>query len=409
MKNNNYSSSFSLKLYNLCQRFPFIRKLKSFLYFTDGILLLFIKKPKNNLSKRKNVLIIYNFAFGDGINFLCAFKNIRKIYDKKSYYVSIICQKGLDSIYTNSKLFDEVIPYDLTKSTFDIKTRFGLFKLLRKKYYDIIIDPIGPFECTTNIFMTRALQADKKITIIDNTLGRPMSPRWMIKKIYTNIYEINEPNLSLVEYYNKLLNSLSNKKFDITLSSIDTKNVKIELPDKYFIVFPSASTLLKRWPIDRYTKIVNLIYEKTKLPVLFCGTNSDNGSIDELKSKIMNIPQYDYVNKTNLIEFIEIIKKAKFVITNDTSTYHIAVINQIPVTIITGGYTFDRYVKYDFNGSEKYRKPYYAVSKNSKCFNCDNKCCRLKSNDQIWPCLNDISINDAWRVIEKMIDNEVIL
>ncbi len=406
MKKEKYISNFSLKLYNLCQRLPFLRYLKVLLYFTDSLLLLFIKKPKYKINnKKKEILIIYNYAFGDGMIWLCSARGLRDIYPKSKYNITLICQKGIHQLYENEKIFDKVIPYDLTKSTFNIKTRFNLYKLLRKKYYDILLDPIGVHECTTNVFMSRVISAKDKITILDKTLNEYLCPKLIYNKIYTKIIEVRKPNLSLIEFYAEFIRELGNKDFKVKFTKTKIDNFKIELPDNYYIVFPSASTLMKRWPIERYAEIIKMIYKKTKLPILFCGTNNDIESINELKKLISDIPQYDYTNKTSLLEFIEVIKRAKFVITNDTSTYHIAVINEVPVTIITGGYTYNRYVKYEFENMDKHLKPYIVISDNKKCFNCDNNCKRLKSGDDIWPCLNDISIENAWKVIEKMIND----
>lgn len=403
---NSYSSTFSLKLYNLCQRIPFLRYLKVLLYFTDALLLLFIRKPKYNKRKKKEVLVIYNYAFGDGIIWLCSARQLRKIYPKDKYNITLICQKGIHSLYENEKIFDNVIPFNLTGATFNPKVRFNLFKLLREKYYDIILDPIGVAECTTNVFMSRALVAKEKITILDKTLDKYLCPKWVYNRVYNKIIEVNDKNLSLIEFYAEFIRGLGDKNFEVKLEKIKINNFNIKLPKKYFIVFPSASTMLKRWPIERYAELIKRIYEKTKLPILFCGTGSDLNSINELKELIKNynILQYDFVNKTSLLEFIEVVKRAEFVITNDTSTYHIAVVNQVPVTIITGGYTYNRYVEYNFKNMNKYLKP-YIVTNNSKCFNCDNNCKFLKSSDTTWPCLNDITINDAWKTVSKMIDD----
>lgn len=404
MKKEKYISNFSLKLYNLCQRMPFLRNLKVILYFIDSILLLFIKKPKIKQNKKQEVFIIYNYAFGDGIIWLCSARELRKIYPKNKYNITLICQKGLHRLYENENLFNEIIPYDLTKATFNLKTRYKLFKKLREKKYDIVLDPIGVAECTTNVFMSRALIAKEKISILDETLENFMCPKWLYKSIYTKIIKVKQKNLSLIEYYAEFIRGLGLTNFEVKLEKINIKNFKIELPKEYYIVFPSASTLLKRWPIENYAEIINKIYKKTGLPILFCGTDNDIDSIKELKTLLKDIPYYDIVNKTSLLEFIEVVKRAKFVITNDTSTYHIAVINQVPVTIITGGYTYDRYVKYDFKNKNKYLKP-YIVTSNLKCFNCDNKCKYLKSNDKLWPCLEKVTIQDAWKKINEMIDN----
>lgn len=404
MKKEKYISNFSLKLYNLCQRIPFLRKLKVLLYFTDSILLLFIKKPKSNKTKKQEIFVIYNYAFGDGVIWLCSARKLRNIYPKNKYNITLICQKGLQSLYENENIFDEIISFELTKATFDLKTRYKLFKKLREKEYDIVLDPIGVAECTTNVFMSRTLVAKEKISIIDETLDNYMCPKWLYNKIYTKIIRIKQKNLSLIEYYAEFIRGLGLTNFEVKLENIKIKNFKINLPKEYYIVFPSASTLLKRWPIKKYAEIINKIYLKTGLPLLFCGTNNDVDSINELKKLLKNIPFYDIVNKTSLLEFIEVVKRAKFVITNDTSTYHIAVTNQVPVTIITGGYTYDRYVKYDFKNKNRYLKP-YIVTSNLKCFNCDNKCKYLKSTDKIWPCLEKITVQDAWKIIDKMIDN----
>ena len=41
------------------------------------------------------------------------------------------------------------------------------------------------------------------------------------------------------------------------------------------------------------------------------------------------------------------------------------------------------------------------------CFNCNNNCKKIKTNDKTWPCLNSITIDYAWNIIEKMIEKEV--
>ena len=402
-KQNSYMSNFSLKLYNVCQRHPFFRKTKIILYYIDWLLLLFVKKPKKVDSKRKKVFIMYNYAFGDGIIFLCSFKHIRKIYDKKNYEITIICQKGLQSIYENVSVFDKVIPYDLTKSTFNLKKRFNLFKLLRNNYYDIVLDPIGANECTTNVFMSRALCADKKITMVDLSNGKTLCPKWLYNKIYDKVYINTKVNLSLISYYGEFIKNLGLKEFNVKLEHFDSPKLKIDLPKEYYIIFPSASTKLKRWPIENYAEIIKRIYDKTGKTLLFCGTTSDSESIEELKKLIEGVPYVDIVNKTSLMEFISVIKEAQFVVTNDTSTYHIAVTNEIPVTIITGGYTYSKYVLYNFKESNRYKKP-YIVTKKMECFDCDNKCCKLKSEDRLWPCLEAVTIEDAWKIINKMID-----
>ena len=75
----------------------------------------------------------------------------------------------------------------------------------------------------------------------------------------------------------------------------------------------------------------------------------------------------------------------------------------MPVSIITGGYTYDGFVTYNFKNN-KYKKPYIITDKR-ECFNCNSKCKYLKNNQEKWPCLHAVTVDYAWNIVEKMIDD----
>ena len=131
----------------------------------------------------------------------------------------------------------------------------------------------------------------------------------------------------------------------------------------------------------------------------------DKEAIDELKSKL-TIPYLDLVNKTNLNDYIYVIDNSKLLVTNDTSAYHIGVVQEVPTAIITGAYTLERYVLYDFEGKEKYRRPCTIVL-NKTCKNCINRCPYLKDKE-VWPCLDEITIDYAWKKLNDYIDINVL-
>lgn len=408
LKTDKYISDFSLRLYIIFQKHPFLRKLKIIMYFVDSFLLIFIKKPKVESKVKKQVLIIYNFAFGDGVIWLCSMQKIRELYPENKYEISLVCQKGLNSLYESTKLFDKVFPCNLTEATFNLFERYKLFKFLREKYYDIVLDPIGVSECTTNIFVSRALEAREKITVQDTTLKTKYCPKWLTQKIYSKIINIDEPNLSLIEFYSSFIRGLGLTDFKVSFIKPDGIKPKIRIPSKYFIVFPSASTFLKCWPIDRYAEIAKKIYRKTGLTLLLCGTEKDRKIIEDFICLLgKEVPYENIVGKTTLLEFIDVVEQACLVITNDTSTYHIATISQVPVAIITGGYTYNRYVLYKFEREEEFRKPCQVLHKMS-CFDCDNKCPFMNRKSKLWPCLEKVSTEYAWQKIEELINDSNI-
>lgn len=402
----NYISKSFRKFVGLFQKNLLLRKFKAIMYYVDNILLLFIRKPKYQKGDRKKILLIYNLAFGDGVIFRCSIKNIRKIYPKKDYEITLLCQKGIDLLYKKDNLYDEIIPIDYNKSTISVKERFHNFKILRMKSYDIVLDPVGIFEWTTNIFYTKAAIGKQKIGLRDIHIKQYCN-ECKIKKIYDQIVEIEKPNLSLIEYYNCFIKGLSTKNLHIQseLVKLNIDKPKIKFPKNYFIIFPSASVKLKRWPIERYAKLAERIQQKTGFELVLVGTTADQEAIDELKKKL-TIPFVDLVNKTNLNDYICAINNAKLLVTNDTSAYHIGVVQEVPTAIITGAYTLERYVLYDFEGKEKYRRPCTIVM-NKECKNCNNRCPYL-GDQTVWPCLEQITIQYAWKKLETYIDENVL-
>ena len=219
-------------------------------------------------------------------------------------------------------------------------------------------------------------------------------PEKYIKKNYTKVFKIKEKKiLSLVDLYQKEINLLGNLNEKTKLVPTKTEKPKIKIPDNYFIIFPSASIELKRWPTDNFRKIAKKIYDAYKIPLLVCGTKVDEEKVKELINSL-NIEVYNYLNKTNLNDYFELIKKAKFVITNDTSAYHLAVVNQTPVIITTGCYNYDRYITYDFEEKNKYRRPYIA-SVPIECKNCNDNCRYIKNNDTIYKCLKAVTVKQV--------------
>lgn len=406
MKNNKtYIPSLFSKLTNLTQKYSLFRKMKALMYYSDAVLSLFIKKPKYKHSKKKKVLIIYNLAFGDGVIFRCSLIYLRKIYPKNKYDITLICQKGIDKLYDKDDIFDKIIAIDCNKATVNLKERIKNFKIIRENYYDIIIDPVGIFEYTTNVLYTRFAVGNKKIGYIDNNSKVYISRR-KIKKIYNRIIELDKKDVSLLEYYNIFFNKLAGKENKIPLGfqKLKTTPTKLELPKDYFIIFPSASIGLKRWPINRFAELAKKVYQKTNMTLVLVGTQTDLEAINELVEQLdTSIPYLNLVLKTSLNDYIDIIKKAKLVITNDTSAYHIAVIEEVNCALIAGAYTYDRYALYDFPNKEKYKRPCVIV-KDKSCKNCNNRCPYLNKDDKTWPCLNEITVNYAFKKIEKLLD-----
>ena len=385
------------KIYSLLWKIPFLQNIRILFYFIDYFILLTIKKPQKNNSEKKKVLIVYNGALGDTIMYYNLFESYKKIYTEKFYEITLVCQKA-NAVLLDKK-FDKIIKAEFTKASVNLLERRRIFKEIRKQYYDIIIDPVGAEVCSPNVFTTRAAVGEKKIGVIYNK-DKLQLPSKIRNRIYSKIIEVEGIlGKHRIQLYVEFIRKLGDSECIATHANLPVEKIEINFPESYFIVYPSASIDVKCWAIERYAEIVKKIYNKTKFTLLVCGTKHDRKNVDKMVAMLdKEIPVVDMIEKTNIKEFIECIRKAKFVITNDTSTYHISVATQTKTFILAGGYTYDSFVNYQY-ANLGYRDP-IIINHQKDCYNCDGKC---PYNQNVFPCIEEITSEYAWKIIEKNI------
>lgn len=404
MKENSYGvSKVFLKINQILWKFSPFQKIRNLFYFIDSVLLIGTKASRTfeKIEKeKKKVLIVYNMALGDGVMFLGIAQHYRNLYPREQYELSIACQSAFQSLYEKTEIFDKILGFDFASAIVNLKNRRELFKKLRIKQYDIVIDPVGCDNCTTNIFVTRAVLGKEKIGVLDTTLPDIQCPNWMRNRIYTSVVKLQIPKMHLIEFYAEFVQALGDETCTPHPAHFDSIDFRMDLPKEFFIVFPTASMDVKRWPLDRYAFITKKIQEKTGMPLVVCGTNHDRPVVEKFLNLIPDVKTYDLIGKTSIREFIELIGNASLVVTNDTSAYHIAVAKQCNVAMICGGYTFTRYANYHYQ--EKGYKDPILVYKNMECFDCNNYC--KYNNRDIFPCIDAISKEYAWEKVEQMLN-----
>lgn len=400
-KNENGQSRIFYKILQILMKIPVLQNIRMMFFFYDSVVAKFIKKPEKDSSK-KRVLVVFPFALGDCILFLGAIENMQKIYPSGEYIRTIACQKGYEELFT--QYFDKVIPVEYTKASVNPLGRIRMIKKIRSMYFDIILDPIGCEECSPNVFSTYAACGDMKIGVLENSDKKVQCPKWMRKKIYDQVLEIPDKNLHKIKFYARVWEMLGVEKPVAHPAVLNRIEIKQQLPEKYFVVFPSASLPVKQWPIGRFAEITRRIYKKTGWMLVVCGTKRDAETIEGFLREIPEIPVCNMVQKTNVPEFIEVIGRAAFVLTNDTSAYHIAVAQKRKVCVVTGRYVYNTFIDYG-EMNENYQRPIIACRK-GKCCNCNNRCI-FKVTD-IYPCVLENTVEDVWRAVEKgLIEKEV--
>ena len=169
------------------------------------------------------------------------------------------------------------------------------------------------------------------------------------------------------------------------------QNAKLVL-DEYILIFPGATSYTKRWQIDSFSELIDLI--SPKFQVVIAGGKNEmelaNYLINKCNSNII-----DFTGKTKLPQLISLIAKAKAVIANDSGPAHLAAALQKPQITIFGATSPSL-------GFAPLNKKGIIISQNLSCSPCSlhgsNSCPKNHFN-----CMNQITPATIQKALTKIL------
>ena len=164
--------------------------------------------------------------------------------------------------------------------------------------------------------------------------------------------------------------------------------------DKPFvIVSPGAKSHIKRWPLENYADLSDLIKEKLKIDVVLIGDGHDRLIINKMTS-LMNTRPLDISGKTNMREIAYLVRKARLLITNDSAPLHVASAVGTPVLVFFGP-TDEK--KYGPSGEGEKK----VLRKSMKCAPCEVAECAEGDNE--YTCMSSISVEEAFNAVKELL------
>lgn len=383
------------KILQLMMKVPALQKIRILFYFYDAVILKFIKRPKKDV---KRVLIVFPLSLGDAVMMYGSMEQVSKLYQDQGYLVSLLCHDEYIDVF--ALLVDEVIGVNLRKASINPFYRCTFLKKCRERYYDIVIDPTGAEDCTPGAYAVNAAAGDRKIGVIANRDKEYQMPDRFRRKIFTEIIKKDEKAIHRVRYYAEVFSEITGISIEKRLANLVVGKA-FELPEKYAVVFPSASTQIKRWPTDRFVEITERLVEETGFSIVVCGTEQDREVTEEFISMLNpNVKIINYLSKTDVMEIIEVIGRASFVFTNDTGIYHLAVATRRKTCCVTGDYVQKMFIDYETEGLAN-KSVLRTVLPGWECRNCENNC--KKVTEETYPCVLCNDIETVWKEVEDLL------
>lgn len=293
-------------------------------------------------------LIIQTAFIGDSILTLPMIQKLKEMFPNT--LIDVLCIPSTKQIFSSSPSVNNIFIIDKKKEHKSFLSSISFSKKIKKENYNRIYSPHRSFRTSLLIFLSG----------VKETYGFSNSS---LKRVYKNLVEYNpdhhevQRNLDLInfKYKNndwKILPKINihpeeKKKVDNYLSINEISN--------FIAVAPGSVWNTKMYPKEYYVEVIKNLLSKSYKIVLLGGKQDEK--LCKFISEKFTENVYVSAGKFSLIESVEILKRSKLLISNDSAPTHLAMYADIPAltiycsTVATFGfYPYNKkssYISYD--------------------------------------------------------------
>lgn len=327
----------------------------------------------------KKILIVKPSSLGDVVHSLPFLNALKEQFPDAE--VHWVIAKGLEGLLTGHPMIRKVwvINKDMWKKLSQIGNSFSeiqaILKGLRKEHFNIVVD----------------LQGLLRSGIITMATGAPVrvgfkEAREGSRFFYTHTVEGGK-DIHAIDRYLKIAAFLGCDTTDIrfplplTFTSSPIPHHS-SLTEDYAVIIPGARWKTKRWPREKFGELASLLPLKT----VIVGSKADMDAANEIvalsKGKALSL-----AGKTTIGELIEVMRGARFVVSNDSGPMHIAAALGIPVFAIFG--------PTDPVRTGPYGKGHTIIREDIPCVPCfKRRCNNLK-------CMEHLPVEKVYKMIKR--------
>ena len=321
----------------------------------------------------KKALIVRTGAIGDVVETTGLVRALRKA----DYCVDYITGEAPSQLLSGDKDINNV--YILNGKKYFYLFKFG--KSLSKNNYDIILN----------------LQPSLRMKFLCKIIGAKTIADY--KKTYKyhaveNFFETGKrviPELIL------------DKNIKLYIDENLKQQMASSLDNKTRIVFNTGASNARqgrKWAIDNWIKLAELIFEKYDAQIIVIGSKEDEENALKLFEKFPQIKSF--AGKTSLKETAALISNTDIVVSGDTGPLHIS--------SAAGPVCIGLYGSCPVTRSGPYGEKHLTIKSELSCSPCDRKVCKyVKSEVDDTPCMRDIKPEDVIKLINIQMQKKMLI
>ena len=336
--------------------------------------------------KSLRILVIKYSALGDIILAIPSLRSLKNKYPDSK--ISVLVDLQFQDILKNSPYVNNILAYHLKEVSIVSKDFWRIASHLRDESFDLVVD----------------LQNNSKSHLLGFLSLSPKRYGYKNKKmgfLINNGINDNKDKIDPVSHQAKVLHLLGVDILDKTLELSPGKEEK-ESIDKFlnkewvagrqllfgFNISASHRWQTKRWPIEKYAKLGDIICKRHNARILITGTKDDLELSNKFK-KLSKTKPIVACGKTQLLELAALIGRCKVLVTSDSAPMHIAAAMHVPFVAIFGPTDPKRHMPANDNCAVIYKK--------LSCSPCYKPVC--SSNR----CLKTVTVEEVAKAIEELI------
>lgn len=278
----------------------------------------------------KRILVVRTDRLGDVILSTPVIKNLRSAFPKA--FIAFVCRPYTRDVLEGNPGLDEVIVYDKygKHKGFWSSIKFALY--LRRKKFDLalILHPTNRVHMITFLAgIPERVGWDRKLSWLLTRRVRHQKQEGKKHELEYTLDLLRELNIPVIHFdtYFPLISEAE--------TAVDNllKNKGLTDGDKFIVIHPSASCRSKRWPQERFQRVVELLRLRTGLRVIVVTSSSEKGFGEGL---IGDSGVIDLRGSLTIPELGALLKRASLFVSNDSGPVHIAANFNTPVISIFG-------------------------------------------------------------------------
>jgi ADP-heptose:LPS heptosyltransferase len=345
-------------------------------------------------SSANEVAVVKMDAIGDFVLWLGAAQALRERF--RGRRIVLIANAAWASLAEKLPYWDEVWPVDPGRLRRWGRYRAKVLRAVRQRSFDTAVQPACSREFLLGDALIRATAASERIGSQGDlhnisAKAKAISDRW-----YTCLLPAQPPPVSELErnaeFMQHLLGSAWPPRYPALPELLDLP-AKLRPSGPYLIIFPGASAPYRQWPAERFAEVANSLCGDHGLTAVVCGSRGEKALcqrvMDELEVAAMNL-----AGATSLPEFAELVRGARLLIGNETSSVHIAAAVDVPTVCVLGGGHYGRFMPYDIEVRGQRPTPEPVVHRMA-CFGCDWQCTQPHAPGGPVPCISGVSVADV--------------